>query len=226
MAFVRQGMAAGSHRSPDGLFRSDSPTSDPDSPLFPDLAGFSMDLLDLPLEDIGPRTITPPLRPFADGMIRWYRRHFHSIFPFLSWPAFEGRYRTLWKEPEQPHPGFEELLFHATLNMVLALACLRNDAMSLQDRYFAADEFYKRSVRLVSAESLDAASIPIVQMLLLRAYYLYFAGKADRCWLMSGAAIRVAIGMGLNAPPKKEVSQLERELRRKVWQAGCVSLDQ
>jgi hypothetical protein len=179
------------------------------------------------LDQIDPNAIALPQRHFADNMLRWYRRNVYSLFPFLHWPMFESQYHAVWEQPEQPaRPGFDDLVFRASLNMVLALACLRSDAIPLEQSQYLADEFYNRSMRLVSIETLDTASIAIVQMLSLRALYLYFSGKADRCWLMSGAAIRVAIGMGLNIPPKRTLSQLEREMRRRVWHAGCVSLDQ
>jgi hypothetical protein len=225
--FMRQGLeAAGQRRSQEPTFSSESPMSAPDSPDFPDLIGFSMQLEDHSLDEIDPRAMDLPQRPFVDEMLRWYWQNFHSVFPFLHWPTFESRTRSLWKQKERPNQGFETLLFYAKLNMVLALAYLRNEAIPLDQRQCHADEFYKRSLRLVSAETLDTASIPVVQLLLLRTMYLYFAGRADRCWLMSGAAIRVAIGLSLHVTPKRPLSQLEREMRRRVWYGGCLALDQ
>lgn len=208
---------------------SESPDTDSESPTFPDLAGFSMQVLDQPLDEIDPHAMVLPPRHFADELLRWYWRNMHPVFPFLHWPMFEGKYRSLWKQQTPPGHGqqaFEERLYLATLNMVLAQACFRYEAIPLTQRQQHADEFYKRSLRLVSVEALDTASIPVVQLLLLRAMYLYFSGRADRCWLISGAAIRVAIGLGLHLTPRRPLNQLEREVRRRVWYAGCVPLDQ
>jgi hypothetical protein len=81
-------------------------------------------------------------------------------------------------------------------------------------------------VQLISAETLDTTSLSVVQLLLLRSFYLYFAGRGDRCWLLSGAALRVAIGLGLHLAPKRRLSQVEQETRCRVWHGGCVPLDQ
>ena len=225
-AFVRRGLdAAGLRRSHDHTsFGSDSPVSEPESLTFPELAGLSMQTLDQQLDDIDPRALALPPRPFADDMLRVYWQNYHSIFPFLHWPTFQRKYRALWKTA-RVRLGFAEILFQASLNMVLALACLRNDGMTLEERQYHASEFYKRSVKLVSVESLEWASIEIVQMLLLRAMYLYFAGRPDPCWLISGAAIRMATGINLNLTPPRKLNQLEREMRRRVWYGGCIALD-
>lgn len=200
-----------------------------DSPVFPSLVGFSLDATEEPYGDILPEALVLPPRPFADDLLRWYWQHVHSIFPFLHWPTFQSQYHALWgpRNPlGTPAQEFEETVFHASLNMVLGVACQRNDSLPPTQRQHQAEEFYKRSRRLISIESIDTASVPVVQLLLLRGMYLYFAGRADRCWLMIGAAVRVAIGMSLHVTPKKPLNQLEREMRRRLWYGGCVVLDQ
>ncbi|KAK4153595.1 activator of stress genes 1 [Chaetomidium leptoderma] len=222
--FMRQGLEAARHSHDP----SESPTSELESPTFPDLVGFAMPALGNPLDAVDPRAMVLPQRQLADALLRDYWQNFHSVFPFLHWFMFETKYCFIWKEKAAPSEAFEELLFYATLNMVLALGCLRNETIPPGQRQYYANEFYKRSIQLISAETLDASSIPIVQLLLLRAMYTYFAGRADRCWLASGAAVRVAIGLGfqLHATPKRQLSQLEREMHRRVWYGGCVCLDQ
>ncbi|KXX75529.1 Activator of stress genes 1 [Madurella mycetomatis] len=229
--FMRHGLEAAA-RPPlqhDLSTSSKPPKAELDSPVFPSLVGFSLDAPEEPYGDILPEAIVLPPRPFADDLLRWYWQHVHSIFPFLHWPTFENQYHALWgprKPPGTPVQEFEEIVFHASLNMVLGLACQRNDSLPPAQRQHQAEEFYKRSRRLISIESIDTASVPVVQLLLLRGMYLYFSGRADRCWLMIGAAVRVAIGMSLHVTPKKPLNQLEREMRRRVWYGGCVTLDQ
>ncbi|KAK3899897.1 activator of stress genes 1 [Staphylotrichum tortipilum] len=227
-SFLRQGLdAAGPRQSyRDPTAGSESPMSPLDSPTVPDLVGLSVRALDQPLAEIDPHALLLPPWALAGDLLRFYWHNFHSIFPFLHWSMFQAKAISLWKQKVPPAQEFDDLLFYAMLNMVFALACLRNEGIPVNQRCYHADEFYKRSMRLIPAETLDMGSLAIVQMLLLRTMYLYFAGKADRCWLMSGAAIRVAIGLGLQAPPKKELNQLEREMRRRVWYGGCVPLDQ
>ncbi|KAK4160387.1 activator of stress genes 1 [Cladorrhinum sp. PSN259] len=198
--------------------------------VFPVLAGTSSNNLDQSLEDLELQDISFPQDQIAHDLLEWYWRNVHSIFPFLHRPTFERRYQTFSQiRLSSPHEGqlpFDEVVFHATLNMVLAMACQRNEAISPpEERQYQAEQFYKRSQRLVSVETLDSSSLSIVQLLLLRAWYLYYSGRADRCWVVAGAAIRVAMGMGLQTNSRKPMSQLEREMRRRVWYCGCVGMD-
>ncbi|GAB1320014.1 Fungal-specific transcription factor domain-containing protein [Madurella fahalii] len=229
--FMRHGLEAAARPTlpHDPSTSSTLPKTALDSPVFPSLVGFSWDALEQPYGDVLPQPIVLPPRPFADDLLRWYWQHVHAIFPFLHWPTFKSQYHALWKPrnpPDSSAQKFEEIVFHASLNMVLALACQRNDSLSLEQRQHQAEEFYTRSRRLISIESIDTASLPVVQLLLLRGMYLYFSGRADRCWLMVGTAVRVAIGISLHVTPKKPLNQLEREMRRRVWHGGCVPLDQ
>ncbi|KAK3322722.1 fungal-specific transcription factor domain-containing protein [Apodospora peruviana] len=217
--FMRQAVDAASPEAADDL-RSE--------PLVPNILGFSLNNVyetafgDF---DLQRQAIVLPQRSFASALLGWYWKYVNSIFPILHRPTFMAEYEQLWQSNIYGHQ-LEELVFHATLNMVLALGCQRNEGISLNQREYQADEFYRRSQRLISIESLDTSSLAIVQLLLLRTLYLYFAHRADRCWLMSGAAIRVAIGMGLNTAASRGVmTQLEREMRRRVWHGGCMILD-
>lgn len=196
--------------------------------LFPAITSASCNNIDRSLGELGLQDITFPQEQIAQDRISWYWRHVHSIFPFLHRPTFERRYQSFSQtslSPHESHLGFDEAVFHATLNMVLAMGSQRNEAIPPAERQYQAEEFYRRSVRLVSVEALDTLTLSIVQLLLLRALYLYFSGRADRCWVMAGAAIRVAMGMGLQAVPRRAMSQLEREMRRRVWHCGCVGVD-
>jgi len=198
--------------------------------LVPNLVGFSLDTIFESFGDFDRQSIVLPPHSFADDLLDWFWKFVHSLFPILHKPTFMSMYNQLWEPTLFPQysgrRGFDELIFHANLNMVLALGCQRNESISISQREYQAEEFYKRSQRLISIETLDASSLAVVQLLLLRTFYLYFALRADRCWLMSGAAMRMALGMGLNAAVYAgATTQLEREMRRRVWHAGCVAWD-
>ncbi|KAL1841467.1 hypothetical protein VTJ49DRAFT_7022 [Mycothermus thermophilus] len=205
--------------------RRASTGSEPDSPMFPGLVGLSLHGLEQHLDDVDPRSLALPPRQLADDLLHCYWVNFHSLFPFMHWPTFDAEYRSLWKQEETQSSAFEQLLFLSIVNMVLALGSLCTSGIPVDQKHMCADEFYRRSLKLVSAETLDSATIPAVQLLLLRALYLYFADRADRCWLVSGAAVRLAIGMCLHLTPKRHLHQLEREIRRRVWFGGCVGID-
>ncbi|KAK4225671.1 activator of stress genes 1 [Podospora fimiseda] len=197
---------------------------------YPVMIGGSSHSLDESIGNLGLGDISFPQDQIAHDLLGWYWRNVHSIFPFLHRPTFETHYHTFSQtrlsSPCDGQLPFDEVVFHATLNMILALACQRNEAISPpEERHYQAEEFYKRSQRLISVETLDSSSVPIVQLLCLRAWYLYYSGRADRCWIMAGVAIRVATGMGLQLVPRRPMNQLEREMRRRVWYCGCVALD-
>lgn len=199
----------------------------------PNLIGFSVETFDPSFGVFDRRTIILPTQSIADDLVRWYWRHVHTIFPILHRPTFEAQYQTLWSSDTHFAPSGganngEELVFHAILNMVMALGCRRHEAMSQSGRDFHADQYYERSQRLISVDTLDASSLSLVQLLLLRTLFFYFTTRADRCWIMFGAAVRMAVGIGLHTPgPRKgNVSQLDREMRRRVWHCGCYTIDQ
>ena len=124
----------------------------------PNLIGFSVETFDPSFGVFDRRTIILPTQSIADDLVRWYWRHVHTIFPILHRPTFEAQYQTLWSSDTHFAPSGganngEELVFHAILNMVMALGCRRHEAMSQSGR-----EYYERSQRLISVDTLDASS--------------------------------------------------------------------
>lgn len=171
--------------------------------------------------------VLPP-RQTADSQLNCYRELFHPISPILHWPTFHAKYSQLW-EPHRNHSTSShrdhDILFHATMNIVLALGSQRNEDLAMTEREDLAGEFYKRSVKQVSIDAIDTSSLEIVQLLLLRGFYLLYTPQANRCWNTVGAALRVAQAIGLQSAQAKSVTtQLSREMRRRVWH-NCVSLD-
>lgn len=223
---MRHAVSAASRHS--GHTISD-PSQVPHERVVPNIVGFAIDS-DPSFPAFEHQPIILPLQKLADTLVEWYWLHIQSLLPILHRPTFEAEYSKLWR-PEAYSPnrihGFEEIVFRAILNVVLALGCQRNESMPLAQREYQAEEFYRTSQRLISIETLDASSLSVVQLLLLRSLYLYYAAKANRSWLMLGAAIRVAVGEGLHTPGPRNTdgSQLEREMRRRVWWAGCVQID-
>ncbi|KAK4464105.1 activator of stress genes 1 [Cladorrhinum samala] len=228
-AFMRRGLeAAGPSDSYDTSANAILSGESLFTNIFPAISGASSNNIDRSLGELGLQDVAFPQPQMAQDRISWYWHHVHSVFPFLHRPTFERRYQSFSQtglSPQESHLGFDEAVFHATLNMVLAMGSQRNGTIPPAERQYQAEEFYRRSLRLVSVEALDTMSLSIVQLLLLRALYLYFSGRADRCWVMAGAAIRVATGMGLQTVPRRPMSQLEREMRRRVWHCGCVGVD-
>jgi hypothetical protein len=168
--------------------------------------------------------ILPP-RGLADNLLRCYWDLFNPVLPILHHPTFDAVYSQLWRPVTgSDNNEVQNVLFHATLNIVLALGCQRNEALEETEREDLSKEFYRRSVKLVSLDSIDAASLQLVQLLVLRGYYLLYTPLADRCWNTVGVALRVAQAVGLQFDRTANCNQLTREMRRRVWHV-CVMLD-
>jgi hypothetical protein len=169
-----------------------------------------------------------PTRQLADNFLQCYWELFHPVYPVLHKPSFHAMYTQLWQPFDvsdlTSHNNHQDVVFHSTLNIVLALGCQRNIALTVAEREDVAGEFYKRSMKLVSMDTLDTSSLQIVQLLLLRGFYLLYTPYADRCWSTVGVAMRVSQAVGLHLATAGVPHQLEREMRRRVWHI-CVLLD-
>jgi hypothetical protein len=202
-------------------------TTCPEERTMPDLLGFTVVQSPSLAYNVDP--ISLPERQFTDALFYCFWDFIHPVFPILHRPSFITTYDHLWQQVmPSAHPCEkinDDVVFHATLNMVLALGCQRSEQIPSAQRNQFADSFYRRSHRLVSIETLDFSSLEIVQLLLLRAIYLHYTTYANRCWNMVGVALRVAQGLGLHleqTSPSK--NQLKREMRRRVWH-NCITLD-
>ncbi|KAH8878592.1 hypothetical protein GQ53DRAFT_86613 [Thozetella sp. PMI_491] len=174
------------------------------------------------------RDLTLPPRNLADSLVTIYWDIIHPVSPLLHRPTFNAQYERLWSpnQPDAAQMTFEDIIFYATFNMMMALGCQRNEAYLVAERESLGDEFYKRSKKLVSIESVDKYSLSLVQMLLLRAIWLLYSPYAERCWTVTSVAVRVAQAIGLDSARliEQRTSQLTREMRRRIWYC-CMMID-
>ncbi|APA14928.1 hypothetical protein sscle_13g096980 [Sclerotinia sclerotiorum 1980 UF-70] len=171
--------------------------------------------------------ILPP-RQQADDFLNCYWEFVHPVFPLLDLQGINATYQKLWlSSPGKGLHGDElsETIFHATLNLVFALGCQYSNDVPSHRKSNYADEFYRRSRRLLNFEIMDALQLSLVQLFLLTGVYLQSTQHANRCWNMVGLAIRTAQGLGLNTENNiHRTNQLNIEIRRRVWYS-CISLD-
>ena len=172
--------------------------------------------------------VLPPPQ-LSDNLLRCYWELCHPIFPLLHRPSFTSGYDKLWQPVGGSQPSsqrtIQDAVFQSTVNIVLALGSQRSEELNEFEREDLSDALYKRSVRLASLDTLDTLSLAVVQLLLLRGLYLLYTHYADRCWNTVGAALRVAYAIGLQDEPSRPgISQLEREMRRRVWH-HCIFID-
>ncbi|ENH68111.1 Transcriptional activator protein acu-15 [Fusarium oxysporum f. sp. cubense race 1] len=162
-----------------------------------------------------------PIRSISDRYLQSFWDIVHPVYPILHIPTFMRFYNRLWEpgDVEDGSKATENPIMLATLNMVLAIGCRFTHSPKTGNRAALADQFYQRARRLVPIDTLDEATLPAVQLLLLTALHLQSTMHSNRCWNMVGLATRVAQSLGLHTDARKSssTSQLEREMRRRVW---------
>uniref|UniRef100_A0A8H7K9X2 Zn(2)-C6 fungal-type domain-containing protein n=1 Tax=Bionectria ochroleuca TaxID=29856 RepID=A0A8H7K9X2_BIOOC len=173
--------------------------------------------------------LTLPTRRLADALLEVYWDSIHPFYPILHKPSFMRRYNEIWSQADSSRDELHYFdgnvqrlrAFHATLNIALALGCIRarSDASSLK----SAKTYYDRSSQLLQEADMEQGSIQLVQALVLTAQYLQSTDMANRCWITIGNAIRIAQGIGVQLDRPSE-SQAEREERRRTWWC-CILMD-
>ncbi|KAL7792576.1 hypothetical protein V8C37DRAFT_416237 [Trichoderma ceciliae] len=126
------------------------------------------------MEEKPPRStlaiLLPEKKP-ADSLIGTYWQYSHQIFPVLHRLRFMQKYDIIWIPTESfslsKYTG-NDLLLLAMINVVLAIGRHSFEHCPANWRKRDAESLYKRSVRLISAETLDSYSFEVVQLFLLR----------------------------------------------------------
>ncbi|GAD92952.1 hypothetical protein NECHADRAFT_75561 [Paecilomyces variotii No. 5] len=172
-------------------------------------------------------TTTPP-RQDADDFVRCFFEFVHPLFPVLHQPSFEAQYKSVWlpgghSKLRDVVSVEEDCILLTTLNLVFALGCQYSSLVPRARRSSLADELYQQSRKHFVFEILDASSLPLVQLLLLKGIYLQSSRYPTRFWNVVGLAIRAAQSLGLHLDIESG-TQLSREMRRRVWHV-CVCLD-
>lgn len=167
-----------------------------------------------------------PVRGNADDFLRCYFEFIHPLFPLLHKNSFISQYNRLWLPHDNSRSGKEDLVFMCNLNLVFALGCQFSSLTQSSHRASIANEFYKMSRQVLLYDILGSTSVSVVQWLLLSGVYLQSTSYASHCWNSIGLAIRLAqsLGLHLEYPGLKLESQLNREMRRRIWHT-CVVLD-
>jgi hypothetical protein len=226
VSHIQQATTKGNASVNSGLI--DSITSDPGSQLYAEYTTSGPEII----RDQNISNFVLPHRQTADEFVRCYWEFLHPLFPVLHKQTFLARYEELWLSADSVagrtdhHDGVSETNFYVSLNLVLALGCQFSNIIMPAKRSSYANEFYQRSRKVINFEILDSTQLSLVQMLLLTGIYLQSTEHATRLWNVVGLAIRAAQGLGLhsNEASIHLESQLDREIRRRVWHT-CVVLD-
>jgi hypothetical protein len=172
-----------------------------------------------------------PHRHNADDFLHCFWEFIHPVFPIIHKTSFIASYEQLWlprntASPSEDNVDVEEIIFSSTLNLVFALGCQFSGLVPPAKKALVADEFYRRARKIFVFDIVDSISLSLVQMLLLTGVYLQSTRHANRCWNVVGFAIRIAQSLGLHYdhPNPESDSQLQRQMKRRVWHT-CLILD-
>ena len=180
-----------------------------------------------------------PARSEADSFVNSYFTNINSIHPTLHRPTFVQQYDKLWSPDgfgqHARHPlSLDELwrrenektTVYLICNLVMALGCRSDPSLSAADRISKSERIFLRTQQSRMNEILDHNTMESVQILLLMGRYLQTTNKSAKCWNVVGLAIRVAqsLGLHLDVGRGSQYSQLDIEMRRRVW-CACLLLD-
>lgn len=182
------------------------------------------------------RRFSLPSRKDADHLLDQFWSWFHLFYPVIHFPSFLKAYESLWTR-EGLNPGAlvssrvglgsqscSPTIFHCAMHVIFALGCEFSNSVQPRDED-AADEFAERANQLLQFSLLDEDGLSVVQTLLLLAIYLQSTQHHQRCWGVTGLALRMAQGIGLHLDYDEATSgAIEIEMRRRVWH-GCLLID-
>lgn len=177
------------------------------------------------VEDNEPHEYVMPSRKQADRLVHIYWYYVDGLYPFLDRDTFQACYESLFSG-NSAMPVSDERVFVSLLNSIFALATELTEGCSSEQRAEASKEYYARAQQSLRFNVWDGGSVQVVQCLLLMGQYLQSTNHPHQTWMVVGAAIRIAQGLGLHLPETSArlVDARDRELIRRIWH-GCILMD-
>lgn len=145
-------------------------------------------------------------------LINAYFEHLHCITPIVDETEFRAKYA---RRDDQKPPWL------ALLNMVLTMGSLATKEPDEKTHSL----FYARAYQHLSLESFGTGHLETVQALgLLGGWYCHYLNQPNMANVIMGAALRMAIAMGLHREPVSKAKEYTGsggltllETRRRVW---------
>jgi hypothetical protein len=158
-----------------------------------------------------PRAINAALLPDEMLCINAYFTHVHNSNPLVNEALFRSKHLS---GPQNDSPWI------ALLNMVLTMGSIAvSDARN--HSHFV---FYWRANPHMTLESLGAGHLETVQAFaILGGSYLHYLNKPNLASVITGAALRMAVALGLHLEPAQKSedlsddARLQFETRRRTW---------
>lgn len=194
--------------------------------------------------DDGGRRVDLPPREVADVLVALFFDKVHCDFPIFHRALFQASYENMWAppSPSPPHSGPRGASHHQyhqnplspdtepawlmCLSMVFVLGLEAASSQSSAIRRLVGNTARREALKArylaktkeVLPDVIAGSMLVHVQALMLYCRYLHITRNRNACWSLTGAAIRVAVAIGLHRNGVHgECSPLERELRRRIW---------
>jgi hypothetical protein len=166
-----------------------------------------------------------PNRPVADRLVDAYFKFVHPLNTYLHEFSFRQRYERLWLKEDLggEEAGENNLTWFGLVNLIFAFG---SDHTKVVGRISVGHtHFFKRAKILVLSSLFQAASIDLVQALLLMGQYLHTSLELDNSLTVVGLAIRMAQSLGLHLDTTTSTLKvMDQEVRKRVWW-GCFVID-
>lgn len=163
------------------------------------------------------QSIDLPPRKAADMLVGLFFEKVHCDFPIFHRALFQESYEGMWSLRPDTEPAW---LMSLSMVFVLGLE-VAPDGADCADTTRTKEELKKRylsKAKDLLPEVISGATLSHVQALMLYSRYLHITRNRNACWNIVGAAIRLAVAIGLHRNGSHaKCSPLERELRKRVW---------
>ncbi|KAL1629727.1 hypothetical protein SLS56_005250 [Neofusicoccum ribis] len=163
-----------------------------------------------------------PRREQADILVAQYFEAVDPVYPMIHRGKFDADYERFWSLPHEEKCQADSALL-ALHFVIYAMGTQFIQMNDPQERAQIA-EFYVSAAHQALRISgyLSRISLRTIQAMVLINYFLMNNNHASDAWSFGGVLMRQAYAMGLNRDPELIVpraSALEKQQRRKVWQA-------
>ncbi|OBT83702.1 hypothetical protein VE02_08278 [Pseudogymnoascus sp. 03VT05] len=144
--------------------------------------------------------------------INAYFAHIHCVTPIVDEEEFRSKYA---------RGGDKQSPWLALLNMVLAIGSISTSEPDETSH----KTFYEKAYQNLGLDSMGNGHLETIQALgLLGGYYCHYLNQPNMANVIMGAALRMAVAMGLHREPVYRVTEpsglnifVLHEIRRRVW---------
>ena len=142
-----------------------------------------------------------------EDLIDAYFSHVHVIISMVD----EEHFRTTYNDSKIKPP---DDMWFALLNMVLALGTIAA-CKSDENGHII---YYNRAKELLGLDAFGSGRLEALQaLILIGGYYLHYLNQPNQAHAIMGAAMRMALAMGLHREQTEKSLTSSSEVRRRTW---------